>query len=617
MTELEIKIKEYADNYYAGNEQISDAEYDALIVKLKKENPNSELLKGVVGTDLKGITKKYKLPHCMNTLAKCANEKEFKEWWEKHPHDDIMVSLKLDGNSQLLEYKNGIFVRSLSRGNGEEGEDTTNNISKINFPHNIDSSFNGYIRGEVYLRRSVWEKQFPDTKNPRNACAGIVKRLDCKGMEYLSFGAYEVFDDDKKVDRTEADKFSFLEKNGFEVAEHELNLTFEKIVEWKDLINPNGEIPCDGIVIKQNKTNDTDTERQIPLNMCAFKPNLQIAMTTLKDISWEMKGRYVAPVAILEPVELEGTTVQRASLANTNIMNDLGIYIGADVYVKKAGLIIPQIISVIVPKKNSYKIPTVCPACGGKLIVNDSGMVECPNETCPRKVGHRFKRLFKVLGIKGCGDAFVDNLENAGITIEDFLEMCSNDNKKIFNKYAGGINGEKIYVQMKTAMATPISAAAFLATFDVKLFDEKKLNQMGNKSLDEMLHFTRDEILNINGFADTTTDAYLKFIKTYKDEINALRTYFTFIDTSAKIEVKGEKKMSKICFTGACVVNGKKYTRNQLIEIAEGKYEIMDSVTSTTDILVCADPCSGSTKLQKAAKNGTKIISYEDFLANL
>ena len=613
MTELEEKIKNYANNYYQGNELVSDAEYDALIEQLKKENPNSEILKGVVGTDLKGISKKYKLPHCMNTLAKCADEKEFKEWWNKHPHNDYMVSLKIDGNSQLLEYKNGKFVRSLSRGNGEEGEDTTANVSKIDFPKNIEN-FNGYIRGEVYLPRSVWSQYFSDTKNPRNCCAGIIKRLDGEGCDKLSFCAYEVFDNDNIVDKTEVSKFKFLEDNGFEVALHEHNLSFEKIVEWKNNLNPNGETPCDGLVFKQNKVSKEDTERQIPLEMCAFKPNLQIATTILKDISWEMKGRYVSPVAILEPVELEGTTVQRASLANVNIMNSLGVYIGATVFVKKAGLIIPQIEAVLEPKKKSFNIPTTCPACGRNLIVNESGMVECINECCPRKVGHRFKRLFKVLGIKGCGDAFVDNLENAGITIEDFLEMCANNNPKCFNTYAGGINGEKIYKQMKDTLSKPTSAAAFLATFDVKLFDEKKLNQFGNKSLDELLSLTRDEILNINGFADTTTDAYLKFIKNYKDEINSLKTYFTFIDTSVKMEERGEK-MSKIagksfCFTGkAC------RPRNELEQIVvENGGTFKTSVTKGLDYLVTDDQNSGSSKNKKAAELGIPVISSVDFL---
>jgi DNA ligase (NAD+) len=619
MTELEEKIKNFADNYYQGNELISDAEYDALIEQLKKENPNSEILKGVVGTDLKGISKKYKLPHCMNTLAKCADEKEFKEWWDKHPHDDYMVSLKIDGNSQLLEYKNGKFVRSLSRGNGEEGEDTTANVSKIVFPKNIEN-FNGYIRGEVYLQRSVWSQYFPDTKNPRNCCAGIIKRLDGEGCDKLSFCAYEVFDNDNVVDKTEVSKFKFLEDNGFEVALHEHNLPFEKIVEWKNNLNPNGEIPCDGLVYKQNKVSKEDTERQVPLNMCAFKPNLQIATTILKDISWEMKGRYVSPVAILEPVELEGATITRASLANINIMNSLGVYIGATVFVKRAGLIIPQIEAVLEPKKKAFNIPTTCPACGRNLILNESGMVECINECCPRKVGHRFKKMFKVFGIKGCGDAFVDNLENAGITVEDFLEMCANKNPKCFNTYAGGINGEKIYKQMREVMGKQISAAKFLAIFDEPMLDEKRFLLFGNKTLGDLMFLScksKEEIMKFKGIGEEIADAYINFFNKNKEEIAALRQYFTFESVYDIIEENnnGGKKMSMptICFTGSCAG----FTRKELTEKCQGKYDVKDSVTKDLDYLACADPNSGSSKLQKAMKNGTKIISYTELLQSL
>lgn len=262
-------------------------------------------------------------------------------------------------------------------------------------------------------------------------------------------------------------------------------------------------------------------------------------------------------------------------------------------------------------KKYKWSIPTVCPVCGEKVIVNDSGIPECPNEACPRKVAHRFKRIFKVFGIKGTGDFFVSNLEEKGITIEDFFEMCSNNDSKCFNKYAGGINGEKIYKQMKTVMTNPITPAQFLALFDVKLFDEKKLNQLGNMTLDEMLSLDYNKLTNIDGFADITATAFVNsLISFYKDEINSLRNYFIF-------EIKKEevKTMSKgsVCFTGACAT----HKRNELSEMAiKAGYDVKDLVTKDLTILVCADPNSGSSKLQKAAKNGTTVISYEEFLKN-
>jgi len=615
MTDLEEKIKNYSNAYYQGNELISDAEYDALIEQLKKENPNSEILKGVIGSDIKGLSKKYKLPHCMNTLDKCADEASFKTWWEKHSLGQWMVSLKIDGNSQLLEYKNGEFVRSLSRGDGVEGEDTTANISKISFPKKLSVPFNGYIRGEVYLKRSVWEKHFKDTKNPRNAAAGIVKRLDGEGMEHLSFCAYEVFDNAGAMDITEQIKFFFLENEGFETAQHELNLSFEEIVEWKNNLQPNGEIPCDGLVIKPNIVDKVDTERQMPLNMCAFKPNLQIAVSTVQDIEWSMQGRYLSPVAIIEPVELEGTTVERASLANINVMQ--GIYVGAQVMVAKRGLIIPKIEKILNPKENAFEIPTVCPACGEPLIVNDSGMVECKNEACPRKMAHRFKKMFKTFGIKFTGDKFVQNLEDADVTIEDFLKMCAGDDSKVLNKYAGGVNGEKIYQQMKNI--GQISAAQFLATFDAPYLDEKRFLLFGEKTLDELIGLSlkgKEAIMSFKGIGEEIANVYIDFFEKNKDEIVTLRKYFTFKSVYDIIIPKGEKNMEKgtVVFTGACPG----HTRAELSDMAtKSGFIVKDSVTKDLGMLVCADPNAGTSKLQKAAKNGTKVISYEEFLTLL
>ena len=622
MTELEEKIKEYANNYYQGNELISDEDYDLLIAKLKAEQPDSELLKGPIGSDIKGVAQKIKLPITMGTLDKCNTEEEMKTWWDKHNHNDILAELKIDGNGQCLLYKNGEICQTISRGDGEYGEDTTINISKIpNVLHTLNTTFNGKIRGEVAMLRSTFNKHFPDGKNPRNQCAGIVKRLDGKDMDKLVFIAYDVFDDDNVVDKTEASKLQFLMDNGFQVPEWRANPSFKELIEWKNNLDPNGEIPCDGIVIKQNKVDKNDLMRHTPLNNVAFKPNLQSARTIVNKIDWQICGRYLAPVAYVKPVELEGTTVEKASLANVNIMNALGIYEGAEVIISKHGLIIPQVDLVINPKKNAFTVPTVCPVCGGPIVINDSGAPECITETCPRKVGHRFKKMFKVFGIKGAGDSFVSKLEDAGITIEDFLEMCKNDDKKVLNKYAGGVNGEKVYTQMRDVMGKQISAAKFLAIFDEPMLDEKRFLLFGNKTLNDLMFLScksKEEITSFKGIGEEIADVYINFFNKNTEEIIALRQYFTFESVYVTIEEEnngGGKKMSMptICFTGACIG----FTRKELTEKCQGKYDVKDSVTKDLDYLACADPNSGSSKLQKAAKNGTKIISYTELLQSL
>lgn len=614
MTELEIEIKKYADAYYQGNELISDSDYDALIAKLKKEQPDSTLLNDVVGSDLKGVSTKYKLDATMGTLEKCNTDEEMAEWWSKHPHDNLIAELKIDGNGQLLTYEHGKLAYVRSRGDGEYGDDTTANVTKVQgVPAQLNSDFSGSIRGEVVMFRSVFEKHFPEGKNPRNMAAGIIKRLDGKDCEKLNFIAYDLFDKDNKYDVSESGKLAFLKENGFDIPRYETNPTLEGLKKWKDSLEPNGEIPCDGIVIKQNVVSKEDLMRHTPLNNVAYKPNCQSAVTTVKRIVWQLKGKYFGPVAEVEPVELEGTTVSKASLSNVNIMNELGVYEGAEVIMTKHGLIIPQIDKVLHPKQNTFDVPSVCPVCGGEVEVNSSGIPVCLNPACPKKVGHRYGRLFKVFGVKGAGDAFLKNLEDESLPVEDFLAMCMGDDKSILNKYAGGLNGEKVYAQMRDALAQPITAAQFLATFDLKLFDEKKLNQLGRKSLDDILSLKYEEIIAIDGYADTTANALLEFLDSYSSEIEALRKFFIFKNVDEMEVEESSEALPSVCFTGACPG----YSRGQLTEMAKGKYDVKDAVTKDLSILVCADPNSGSSKLVKAAKNGTKIMSYEDFLATL
>lgn len=369
MTKLEQKIKSYADNYYQGKEQISDEEYDALIDQLRRENPHSYLLpenQGVAGSDLKGISKKYKLPITMGTLAKCNTDEEFKAWWNKHNHSDIVVESKIDGCGVLLEYEDGTFVKAYSRGNSEYAEDRTLQINtildrkKIPTSGNVSKGFYGWIRGEVVLKRSLFNKYFKEKgyKNPRNMVSGLLGREnlsdeDLKALNACSFIAYDVFTSSKNkikysVDDTELHKLMFLQNYGFNVPEVRINPFFNDIKKWKDLIDTSkDEIPCDGIVIKQNKVDIEDLMRKTPLNNVAYKPNLDIAITKVIDIEWSLSGRYLSPVAIVEPVELCGTTVSRASLANINKMEEIGVEIGSTVEITKKGEIIPKILKVI------------------------------------------------------------------------------------------------------------------------------------------------------------------------------------------------------------------------------------------------------------------------------
>lgn len=615
MTDLEKKIKYYADEYYKGNEIISDDQYDALLKQLRAENPDSEFLKGeVLGDNLKGVSKKYKLPITMGSLAKCNTEEEMEDWWAKHPHEDVLAELKIDGNGQCARYKDGQFYMSISRGNAIEGEDTTDHMRLIKGvvpTMAIDKNFKGEIRGEIVMARSTFNQYFKDSgkKNPRNLAAGLMGRNDTADCDKLLFIAYDVFDSENKVDTTEIGKLNFLEKNGFTIPEFKINPTFEELLAWKNSIDSSMEIPCDGIVIKQNKVDKADLMRTVPVNNVAFKPNLQTAVTPVTNIRWQMRGSLMSPVVEVEPVELEGTTVRKASVANINKMKKLGIYVGAKVMLSKHGMIIPQVDAVVDPKPDAFEIPTICPACGETLTLRDTGTFpECTNPNCSRKMAHKYARLFGTLGVKGAGGAFISNLEDSGLTYKEFFEMLKTGPSDILNDFAGGVNGEKVFIQMNAALEKPITPATYLSLFDYLGLSEGQFNKLGRKPLKDILKMTREDLVAIPGIGSEIADNMVDFFNKNLEEILEISKYFN-------IQVAEAVDTSKptICFTGTCPG----YSRAELTDLCRDKYTVLGGVTKDLQILACADPNSGSGKLKAAAKNGTKVISYEELLSSL
>ena len=356
MTELEEKIKRYAEEYYKGNELVSDEEYDLLIAQLRSEQPNSKLLDTVVGDDFTPSTEKLKLPITMGTLFKCMSENDLIEWFNKRGAKEYALELKIDGASVLLEYEKGSLIKAYSRGNSVYAEDITKNMLLVQgVIKNIDN-FTGHIRGECVMYNSVFEKYFKNSgyKTARNTCAGIMKRLDGSDCDRLNFIAYDVFDKDEIVDKTETNKIDFLKKAGFitpefTVFDKNCNLSKEILKERTRIakIRNTLEYPIDGIVLKQNNVDKSDLMRKTPQNNCAIKFDLTGVVTTVKDIEWSLSGKYFSPIAIIEPVIIDGREIKRASVYNLNKMEELGINIGSTVEVVASGEIIPKIRKVI------------------------------------------------------------------------------------------------------------------------------------------------------------------------------------------------------------------------------------------------------------------------------
>lgn len=351
MTELENKIKAAQDAYSNKTPIMSDIEFDMLWDELRNTYPESELL-NCSGVDHTEGFAKHKHSIIMGSQNKANTKEEMDAFFRKNGYS--IAQFKLDGCSIALEYTNGKFVTGTTRGDGTEGDDITVNALKMNgLVKNLKEDFTGTIRGEVLLDKSVKEKYFPNMKNCRNAASGIMKHLDGADCDKLTIRVYDAqYLDKTKSFNTQPDLMHWLESNGFIVSPWML---FESI-NGQDAIDyitkvfseteqANRDFDIDGIVFKSVNIdmNDILTEYR-PKSMIALKPKFTIAVTTLRDIEWSVKNGTVTPVGIFDPVEIEGSTIQRASLGNVSMMEDLGIEIGHEITVCKFNMIIPGIL---------------------------------------------------------------------------------------------------------------------------------------------------------------------------------------------------------------------------------------------------------------------------------
>lgn len=359
--ELEKKIKEAQEAYYNDKPIMSDVEFDQLWDQLKKEYPDSELL-NEVGTDhFDGFVKvKHKI--IMGSQDKANTAEEMDKWFDKcreEGEEFVIDTEKLDGCSIELEYKDGELENGITRGDGVEGDLITLNVMKMsNYPKTLKEEFTGIIRGEVMLHRSVKPIAAPDKKNCRNATAGIMKRLDGEGCKYLTIKAYDVREEGKHKFRNASDMLDWLKEQGFAVPKYHIRSLKElngqkalKIME--DTIFQDRDYDIDGIVWKTQVINYEDLETNYrPKFNIALKPKYTLATTKILDIEWSLKNGTLTPVAIVEPCELCGTTVKRASMANPSLMEDMGIEIGHEVLITKCGEIIPGILKDLTTGKS-------------------------------------------------------------------------------------------------------------------------------------------------------------------------------------------------------------------------------------------------------------------------
>ena len=358
--ELEIEIKKNQDAYYNNEALISDAEFDALMDELKELDPENALLTTEVGSDHTEGFKKAKHTILMGSQSKANTEAEMDKFVGGIDASLCVGQYKMDGASIELNYLNGKFVQAITRGDGETGDDITDNVKKMNgVTMKLTTNYTGAVRGEVLLKRSTYETEFAgEYKNCRAAANGIMKHLDGADCEKLTVVCYDARNiDDSKSFETQEKLIEFLETNKFNVAPYKFfkNLTGKMAMDYLDEVWEdwdNLEYDIDGLVWKQNKIDMVDmATNKRPKTQIALKPAKVYKETILENIEWQVRNGTLTPVAHFSKIELQGATISKASLCNVKMLETMGLEIGHKILVCRCGMIIPKIVKDVTTGK--------------------------------------------------------------------------------------------------------------------------------------------------------------------------------------------------------------------------------------------------------------------------
>lgn len=634
---IEILTKASRAYYQEDREIMSDFEYDKLydeLTALEKETgvvlSNSPTQK--VGHQVLSSLKKVRHESPMLSLDKT---KEVTALESFLGNNKGILSYKMDGLTVVLTYKNGELSQAVTRGNGEIGEDITHNAKFFkNIPLKISFKGELVIRGEAVISfidfNNINEKLEPEDqyKNPRNLCSGTVRQLNSeisasRNVNFIAFALVkaegQAFGDDKE------NRFKWLESLGFECVERQ-NVTSENIAQTVKAFEekiPSNRFATDGLVLTFSSiaySQSLGTTAKFPRDSIAFKWADELAETTLINVDWNTsRTGLINPIAVFEPVELEGTTVERASLHNLSIIENLQLGLGDKITVYKANMIIPQVAEDLT-KSNNLEIPAVCPVCGEEteiIALRDGKALKCPNPNCKAQRISSLEHFVSrdALNIEGLSEATIEKFIEKGF-IDNYTDIFKLEKYKTEIVSMDGF-GEKSYNNLISAIEKSKSVALpnfiyALGINNVGLSNAKLLCKKCNNSLDEIRKADFDTLISIDGFGDVIADSIVKYFSHQKnnDLINDVLNYLQFTATE---DSQTELKLENVTFvvTGDVHIYKNRKELQGVIEKLGGK--VTGSVSAKTNYLINNDVNSSSSKNKKAKELGIPIISEEDF----
>jgi len=624
IAELAKQLRKYKDAYYNAAPLVSDAAYDALEDQLRALAPDHEVLKSVGSPAAVTAWEKARHAIPMGSLNKAVNEDEFRAWAARCDElgakakltgiiDDLFVTEKLDGLSLAVTYDKGKLTDAITRGDGEIGERITSNARRMKgVPHQLKSPVSVTVRGEIILKLSDLKKAFPGAANPRNQASGTSKRFDGAGCEHLSVLFYDL-DGEELAD--ESKKFKRLTALGLTVPNSKATDLEGAIALHQDYAKTKRaklDYEIDGLVVRAHDVHVQHMLGELgnrPRAAVAFKFASQAKVTTLIDIIWDTgsSGR-VSPIGVVEPVDLAGATVRRASLHNASNIAELGIGIGDEVLVSRRNDVIPYIEEVVTKKGKTAKPPTKCGVCKSKL-EKVGEYLACRNRECPALVEGRIQNWVDAVGVLDWGEKLITQLVEADLVSEpaDLYKLKPEQIAKLERR--GMVIAQKVLDQLKATL--PLSLPKFLAALGIENFGlqtAKALVAAGFDSIEKVQAAKEAELAVLPGVGRVKGKAIADGLKQRKAEIARLIAAGVVPVNKANA---GPLAGKSFCFTGALSKPRKEL--EQLVESRGGT--LLSGVTKDLNYLVMADPASGSSKSQKAKQYGTECLDEAAFLA--
>ena len=629
--------------YQESREIMSNFEYDRLYDELAGLERETKTVFGNsptqnVGYEVVSSLVKERHEKPMLSLNKTKSVEELKEWLG---NEEGLLSWKMDGLTIVLTYEGGELRKAVTRGNGEIGEVITANARTfVNVPKTIPYTGQLVLRGEAVIRYSDFLKINEEIeeidaryKNPRNLCSGSVRQLNSqitaeRNVHFEAFALVKA--DGVDFHNSRKAQFEWLKGQGFEVVHYEevdaASLPasvegFAKAVEGND-------IPSDGLVLTYDDIaygESLGRTAKFPRNSIAFKWKDEIRETTLSYIEWSAsRTGLINPVAVFEPVELEGTTVSRASVHNLSIMEGLELGVGDTITVYKANMIIPQIEENLT-RSGVKDIPEECPVCGGRTEirkVNDVKSLYCTNPDCQAKKIKSFTLFVSrdALNIDGLSEATLEKFIQAGFIHEyaDIFHLEEHRDAIVEMEGLGQKSYDNLIASIKTASNTTLPRMVYgLGIAGIGLANAKMLCREFKYDFDKMRHAGEEELVAVDGIGGVLAQAWMDYFALGRNNQMVDRLLAELNIEKEQPETAGEAVFEGMNFviTGSVEHFANRKELQELIESKGGK--VTGSVTAKTAYLINNDAASNSSKNKKAKELGVPIISEEEFLRML